>query len=59
MRLNPPKKVVWSITLILGILGVVLQFLPNSTLPSLPLISFLLVAVAWLLLILSTVLKGL
>ncbi|MBW6465012.1 MAG: hypothetical protein K0B06_00725 [Brevefilum sp.] len=54
MKLNAPKKIVWLIALIVGLLGIILTIF--SLVPGL---SFVLVAVAWLLLILATYLKGL
>lgn len=54
MRLNAPKKIVWTIALIAGIVGVIGYFVPN-----LQIVGFILVAAAWLLLVLASVLKGL
>ena len=56
MKLNAPTKIVWIIALILGLLGIIAALV---TVPILSGISFWLVAIAWLLLILSTYLKGL
>jgi predicted membrane metal-binding protein len=56
MKLNAPKKIVWIISLILGLLGLLFTIV---TVPFLSSISFLLLAVGWLLLILATYLKGL
>lgn len=56
MRLTPPKKVVWWISVILGALGIL------GTLVSIPVISgiaFWLVAAGLVLLVLATALKGL
>lgn len=55
MKLNAPKKIVWIIALILGLLGSLFNFI---NVPFLNDISFLLVVIAWVLLILSTYLKG-
>ena len=56
MRLSAPKKIVWIIALVLGLLGIIFTLI---TVPFLSAISFWLVAVGWLLLILATYLKGL
>jgi len=56
MRLNAPKKIVWTIALIVGLVGIIAQLI---TIPFLSSISFWIMGIAWLLLILSTVLKGL
>ncbi len=56
MRLNAPTKVVWYISLILGVLGILFSFI---TVPFFSAYAFWIVVVAWLLLILATVLKGL
>ena len=56
MKLNAPTKIVWIIALILGLLGIIAALV---TVPILSGISFWLVVIAWLLLILSTYLKGL
>ena len=56
MRLNAPKKIVWTIALIVGLVGIIAQLI---TIPLLSSISFWIMGIAWLLLILSTVLKGL
>ena len=56
MKLSAPKQVVWWIAIILGVLGIL------STFISIPLVSgneFLFVAVAFVLLALATLLKGL
>jgi len=52
MKLNQPTKLVWFISLALGIIGVVLTFLKISPW------DFWVMAVAWVLLVLGTVLKG-
>ena len=55
MRLNAPKKIVWLISLILAILSVLSLFI---AIPFVSLYSFWIMAVAWLLMFLGTVLKG-
>ncbi len=56
MRLNAPKKIVWTIALVAGIVGVIVFFLPFAFAKTL---GFLVVTAAWLLLVLASVLKGL
>jgi hypothetical protein len=56
MKLNAPKKNVWLIALILGVIGIISALV---TIPFLSTIAIWLVAIAWLLLILATYLKGL
>jgi len=56
MKLNAPTKLVWIISLILGILSVL------SVLTDIPIVSdysYWFMAIAWVLLILATALKGL
>lgn len=55
MNLNAPKKIIWIIALVLGLLGIIAALV---TIPVLSSISFWLVAIGWLLLILATYLKG-
>jgi hypothetical protein len=55
MKLNAPKKIVWLISLILAVLGIVGHFV---TIPVVTVYQFWFLAVAWLLLFLSTYLKG-
>ena len=55
MRLNAPKKIWWMVSLILGVLGVVAHFV---VIPFVTVNLFWFLAVAWLLLVLSTWLKG-
>lgn len=55
MKLNAPKVIVWVIALVLGVLGIIAALV---TIPVLSSVSFWLVAIAWLLLILATYLKG-
>jgi len=54
MKLNQPTKLVWYISLFLGFVGVLL-FLAEIITPW----NFWMVAVAWVLLVLGTLLKGL
>jgi hypothetical protein len=54
MRLNPPTKFVWYISMLLGLAGVILYFMEL-----LPDYNVWMIIVAWILLILATVLKGL
>ncbi len=53
MRLSAPTKIVWYISLILGLAGIVLHFMNV-----LPAYNLWMVFVAWILLILGTLLKG-
>ena len=56
MKLSPPKVITWWIAVILGVLGIL------GTLTDIPIASeysFLFVAVAFVLLALATLLKGL
>ena len=56
MKLNAPTKLVWTIALVLGLLGFI------GSLVSIPFVSgaaFWFVFVGWLLLVLATLLKGL
>ena len=55
MRLNAPKKVVWLLSLILAILSIVAFFV---VIPVVSGITFWVMVAAWLLLFLSTYLKG-
>ena len=60
MRLSAPKKLVWWITVILGVIGVIAYIVSYLvTAPILPLISFIVVLAGLVLLILATYLKGL
>lgn len=55
MKLSPPTQPVWIVAVVLGILGIV------ATLVAIPYLSdysFWVMAVAWLVLVLSTMLKG-
>jgi len=53
MKLSAPKKLVWFISVVLAVLGVVLSLLGVFS-PY----NFWIVVVAWVLLFLGTVLKG-
>jgi predicted membrane protein len=53
MRLNAPTKLVWFISLILGLAGIIFHFMDI-----LPAYNLWMVFVAWVLLILATMLKG-
>lgn len=55
MKLNAPKKIVWTVALIVGLIGIVANLV---AIPFISGISFWLLAIGWLLLVLSTVLKG-
>jgi hypothetical protein len=55
MKLNAPTKLVWYIALILGIVGIILKL---AGIAPLNLDGLWLTAVAWVLLVLATVLKG-
>ena len=55
MRLNAPKKIVWYISFILAVLGIVATFI---TLPFVSTYAIWFVAAGWLLLFLGAKLKG-
>ena len=54
MRLTPPKQIVWLVSLILGILGIVLTLVEGQYTAY----GVWALAIGWLLLILGTLLKG-
>ena len=56
MRLTPPKKIVWWISLILGVVGLVGKFV---AIPFISAYAFWFVLVALVLLLLANVMKGL
>ena len=56
MRMNAPKSTVWLIATIIGVLGIVGKFV---AIPVISANAFWLVAVGFIILCLSTVLKGL
>jgi hypothetical protein len=55
MKLNAPTKIIWIISLILGLLGVLGMI---TTIPFVSAYSVWFVVVGWVLIILATVLKG-
>lgn len=55
MRLNPPTKIVFYISLLLGAFGVLAKVVE---IPFLSGISFLLVVIAWVLLTIGNILTG-
>lgn len=55
MRLNAPTKLVWFISLILGILGILFSFVTVNIVSD---YSLWMLIVAWVLLVLGTMLKG-
>lgn len=57
MKLSAPKTVVWVIALIIGLLGLLCHL--GVAIPFICTYAFWLVVVAWLLLLLATLLKGL
>jgi hypothetical protein len=58
MRLSPPKKGMYNITLILGIVGIVLYIVSFFVLPFLAIVGFASLAIAFILLIISLSVKG-
>ena len=56
MSLSAPKQITWWIALIVGVVGIVAQLV---TIPVLSGLAFWLVVVAFVLLVLATLLKGL
>ena len=59
MKLTPPKKITWWISLILGVLGLVLTLVISLTRGEFSVYGLWLVVLAWLLLSLGIALKGL
>lgn len=60
MRLSQPKKNTWYISLVIGIIAVALFILSFFiVIPYAGIIFFVLLVIAWLLMILSTSMKGL
>jgi hypothetical protein len=55
MKLNAPKKNTWWVAVVLGVVGIIANFV---TIPFLSGIAFWLVVVAFVLLALATYLKG-
>lgn len=58
MKLSAPKTVVWVISLVIALLGL-LSYLGVFTIPGLGGHAFWLMTVAWVILLLATLLKGL
>jgi len=56
MKLSAPKQIVWIISLVLGILGVLSLYV---AIPVITPHAFWVMVVAWVILILATYLKGL
>ncbi len=56
MKLSAPQKVTWWIALVVGLIGIIAHLV---TIPVVSGLSFWLVAVAFVLLVLATYLKGL
>ena len=57
MKLSAPKQIVWTIALILGIVGILANL---TTIPVItPVLGFWLVVVGWALLLIATAIKGL
>jgi len=55
MKLSAPTQIVWIIALVLGIVGIIASFV---TIPVLSGLAFWIVVVAWLILVVSTAMKG-
>lgn len=55
MKLSAPKQIVWIISVVLGVLGVLSTFV---AIPVITANAFWTVVVAWLLLVLATMMKG-
>ncbi len=55
MRLSPPKKIVWYLSVILGIIGLVFSIIDVAVISPL---SVWILGVGWLLLVLGTALTG-
>lgn len=56
MQFSAPKSITWWIALLLGVIGIIATFV---TIPVLSGIAFWLVVIAWLLLLLATIIEGL
>ena len=56
MKLNAPKKNTWIVAVVIGVVGIILNF---GVIPFLTVYAFWLVVVAFVLLALATYLKGL
>lgn len=60
MRLTPPKKSIWWLSVVLGAVGIVLEIVSLVTAMNvLSIIGFWVVVIGLVLLVLSTALKGL
>ena len=55
MKLNAPTQMVWIIALVVGIIGVIASLV---TIPVLSGFAFWIVVIAWLILVVSTAMKG-
>jgi hypothetical protein len=58
MRLSPPRKINWSIAVLFGLIGILLQqgIIPLDTYPEL---DFWLMTIAFLILVIATLFKNL
>jgi hypothetical protein len=56
MRTNAPKKVTWWVAVVLGVLGILGNFVPG--IPLISTYNFLFLVVGFILLALGTILKG-
>ena len=56
MKLSAPTKPVWTVAVVIGVLGILARVVP---IPELAAYSFWMVAIAFIMLTLSTMLKGL
>ena len=56
MRLNPPKRITWWISVVLGVVGIVFSIV---TVPVISPFAIWILAAGWLLLVLATYLTGL
>lgn len=59
MRLSPPKQITWWIALIVGVVGILVHLFLPALLPIPFGLGFWLVAIAFVLLLLATLLEGL
>ena len=57
MRLSPPRQITWIIALILGVVGILAM--KASIAPITPAIGFWLLVVAWALLLIAAITRGL
>jgi len=55
MKLSAPTQVVWIIALVVGIVGILASLV---TIPGLSGFAFWIVVIAWVILVLSTAMKG-